>query len=227
MTTVAIVQSCYIPWKGYFDLIRRADHFVLYDSVQYTARDWRNRNQIKTPHGLHWLTIPVLHESQKQLIGETQCMDDAWKAQHWETIRHHYAQAPCYEQYRERIESLYRSCSARGLSEVNLHFLQGLCAILGIATPLSLQKQSAGEGDKTDKLIATCKQHGATRYLSGPSAKDYLDVGKFGQAGIEVEWMDYSHYREYPQPYPPYAHAVSVIDLLFCVGERWKEYVNY
>src|SRR5438046_4323553 len=91
----AIVQSNYIPWKGYFDLIRRVDEFILYDDVQYTRRDWRNRNLIKTPQGLRWLTIPVeVKGKYYQSIRDTKIADPVWAASHWQTIVHNYGRAP-------------------------------------------------------------------------------------------------------------------------------------
>jgi hypothetical protein len=227
MTTIAIVQSCYIPWKGYFDLIRRADQFVLYDCVQYTSRDWRNRNRIKTPQGLHWLTIPVNHVSQKQRICDTHISDSAWNLLHWDTLRHNYARAPYFEQYAAYIEQLYKGCAVETLSEVNLHFLQGIMNLLGITTSLHLLKEHKAEaGDPSDKLLAICRHYSATRYLSGPSASAYLDVGKFERENIGVEWMSYDHYVEYPQPHPPFEHSVSMLDLLFNVGPAWTKYMG-
>ncbi len=218
MTTIAIVQSCYIPWKGYFDLIRRSDRFVLYDCVQYTTYDWRNRNRIKTANGLHWLTVPITYVSQTQRICDTLCADQPWQEQHWETLRHAYTKAPCFTEFAPAIEGLYQSCDQRALSEVNQHFLTGIKALLNISTPLELLKEQIdAQGDKTEKLVAICKHYGATRYLSGPSAKAYLDFPLFEKAGIEVEWMQYE-YPEYKQLHPPFTHEVSILDVLFNTG---------
>jgi hypothetical protein len=226
MTTVAIVQSCYIPWKGYFDLIQRADQFVLYDGVQYTSRDWRNRNRIKTFHGLQWLTIPVL-ATREQRISDVECADERWRNHHWRAIRHAYAKTPYFNQYAATLEELYHTPNTM-LSDINQCFLEGICKLAGINTPMHLLKEHVvSHGDKTDKLIAVCKQYNATRYLSGSSAKTYLDITKFTDADIEVEWMNYDHYLEYPQLHSPFEHAVSMLDMLFNVGSAWKEYMGY
>lgn len=224
MTTIAIAQSCYLPWKGYFDLIRRADVFVLYDCVQYTPRDWRNRNRIKTPHGLHWLTIPV-YATRNHRICDVACVDGDWHSRHWSTIRHAYARAPHFAQYAPILEELYQSTDPM-LSAVNQRFLECICKVADIFTPIYLLREHiATQGDRTDKLIAVCQHYNATRYLSGPRAKAYLDVKKFLDNGIEVEWMCYDHYPEYPQLHPPFVHATSIIDLLFNVGDEWKIYI--
>lgn len=219
MTAAAIVQSCYIPWKGYFDLIRRADVFVLFDCVQYTTRDWRNRNRIKTPKGPLWLTIPVQHASRSQRICDTLALNDAWKHEHWESIRHAYGKAKHFAEYGERVQALYDSCDSASLSEINLHFLQGISAMLGITTQLHvLREHIREEGDRTERLLDVCRHYGADRYISGPSAQAYLDTGKFAKAGVALEWMDYAHYPAYEQLYPPFLHEVSVLDLLFNTG---------
>lgn len=223
---VACVQSCYIPWKGYFDIIQKSDLFILYDCVQYTHRDWRNRNRIKTPHGLHWLTIPVQHDTKNQHIANIICPDDSWKQQHWQTLRHHYAKAPYFKEYSAAIHALYETCTSHQLSTINLHFLQGICNILQITTPIILlEKQIRDSGDKTDKLLTVCTHHHATHYISGPAAKEYLKTSQFETAQINIEWMDYSQYPTYPQPHPPFEHAVSILDLLFNTGNSWQHYL--
>lgn len=226
MTTIAIVQSCYIPWKGYFDLINRSDKFILYDCVQYTSYDWRNRNQIKTQHGLHWLTIPVTHIAQSQRIIETVCADKEWPALHLKTLQRNYTKAPYFSEYFDAVEALYHQCPDTYLSEINHHFLSGINNILGIHTPLvTLREHIDDSGDKTDKLVAICKYFGATKYLSGPSAKTYLDFTKFDRAGIAIEWMEYD-YPEYDQLYPPFIHEVSILDLLFHTGANAMNYIT-
>jgi hypothetical protein len=165
---VAIVQSCYIPWKGYFDLINLVDEFILYDDRQYTRRDWRNRNRIKTPQGSQWLTIPVEVKGRyEQRIDETRISDPGWADQHWKTLRHNYASAPFFDDYRNRLESLYRSAGDPRRSAVNRLFLDELCGILGIRTSLSWSTDYEAVGAKTERLVSLCVAAGATTYLSG------------------------------------------------------------
>ena len=224
---VAIVQSCYIPWKGYFDLINLVDEFILYDDRQYTRRDWRNRNRIKTPQGTQWLTIPVEVKGRyEQRIDETQISDPDWAEKHWKTLVHSYSQAPHFDDYRDAIESLYGRATDPGLSAVNRTFLEAVNGFLGIKTPLSWSTDYEADGSKSERLVSLCSTAGATAYLSGPSARDYLDESSFEEAGIKLEYMDYSGYAEYEQPHPPFDHAVTVLDLLFSVGEHAPRYMK-
>jgi WbqC-like protein family len=218
---VAIVQSCYIPWKGYFDLINLVDEFILYDDRQYTRRDWRNRNRIKTPQGSTWLTIPVEVKGRyEQRIDETQIADPSWGYRHWKTLTHNYATTPCFDDFRKPIEELYRAAVDRRLSAVNRLFLQAVCELLGIETQFTWSTDYEANGAKTERLVSLCRAASATAYLSGPSAREYMDESLFEDAGIELEYMDYSGYPEYPQQHPPFDHAVTILDLLFNTGSE-------
>ena len=225
---VAIVQSSYIPWKGYFDLIRAADEFILLDDVQFTKRDWRSRNRIKTQHGPAWLTIPVRTKGlYTQLIQDASVSDTRWGEAHWATLRASYGRAPFFREYEERIAALYE---ARGdeerLSDVNLRFISTICALLAITTPIKWSTDYGAPAGKNERLIELCRKAGATDYLSGPNARGYLDDAQFAAAGIQVQFADYSGYREYPQPWPPFEHQVSVLDLLFSVGPDAPHYLK-
>lgn len=226
--TIAIVQSSYIPWKGFFDLINMVDEFVLYDDVQFTKRDWRSRNQIKTAQGPLWLTVPCASKGKyEQLVCETRISDPSWARQHWKSIAHAYARAPHFATYAPVLEAAYERIGAiEYLSEVNRLLLETLCGALGVKTPLADSRSYSAEGVKTDRLLSVCRAAGATRYISGPSAKAYMEEAKFAAAGIDLVYMDYSGYPEYPQLFPPFAHAVSVIDLLFQVGAEAPRYMK-
>jgi hypothetical protein len=217
--TIAIVQSNYIPWKGYFDLIRSVDEFILFDDMQYTRRDWRNRNAIQTPGGVSWLTIPVESKGKYfQKIRDTVVASQGWAADHWKSIAHFYSRAPFFRMYREPLKELYRGVDTKYLSEINHRFVTALCGMLGITTRITWSTDyEPGEG-KTGRLVSLCKQTGATRYISGPAAKAYLDGALFAAEGIDVEYFDYSGYPEYPQLYTPFRHEVSVIDLILNAG---------
>lgn len=221
---VAICQSNYIPWKGYFDMINQVDEFVLYDEVQYTKRDWRNRNRIKTPQGIKWLTIPVTAH-QFDIISEVEIADPDWNTQHWETIRHVYNKAPYFDDYGEIFESLYKEANQQFLSEINHHFLSSINALLEIKTPLSQSTEYPSRGNKSERLLSICRQLGADVYVSGPAAKVYLDVDIFENAGIAVEWMNYDGYPPYPQQDGDFVHAVSILDLIFNTGPKATDYM--
>jgi len=187
---VAIVQSSYIPWKGYFDLIRAADEFILLDDVQFTKRDWRSRNRIKTQHGPAWLTIPVRTKGlYTQLIQDAYVSDTRWGEAHWATLRASYGRAPFFREYEERIAALYE---ARGdeerLSDVNLRFINIICGLLGITTPIRWSTDYGAPAGKNERLIELCRKAGATDYLSGPNARGYLNEAQFAASGIRVQF---------------------------------------
>jgi hypothetical protein len=224
--TVAIVQSNYVPWKGYFDLMRRVDEFILYDDVQYTRRDWRNRNRFKSPQGAQWLTIPVQVKGRyTQRIDETLVSDPAWAQRHWLTLRSWYRKAPFFKRYEATLEGLYMGRHDLALSVINRRFLAGLRDLLGIETPLSSSSDYATDGHKTERLLGICRAAGASTYLSGPAARVYLEEERFRAEGIAVEWMSYEGYPEYPQLHGPFEHGVSVLDLLLNVGEEAPRYM--
>ena len=218
--TVAILQSNYIPWKGYFDLIRSVDEFILYDEVQYTRRDWRNRNKIKTADGTQWLTVPVEVKGKYfQKINETLISESGWEKNHWTRICSAYSKAPYFKEYKSYFEKLYSECNSKYLSEINEKFILEICQILAIKTKITKSTTYPTETiDPSERLLRICLQAQAKNYVSGPAAKDYLDVDIFRNNGIEVQWMEYSGYPEYPQSYPPFDHYVSVLDLIFNVG---------
>ena len=223
---VAIVQSNYIPWKGYFDLINSVDEFLLYDDRQYTRRDWRNRNRIKTRHGPVWLTIPVRVKGRyHQRIDETEIADARWGRAHWRIITHNYAEAPFFDLYRDRFARLYET-DEKLLSRVNRAFIEEICDVLGIHTLISWSTDYEGVGAKTERLVNLCVQAGAGAYLSGPLARAYVEDGQFAAAGITLEYMDYTGYLDYPQLHPPFDHNVSVLDLLFNVGPDAPRYLT-
>jgi hypothetical protein len=217
---VAIVQSCYIPWKGYFDLIHAVDEFILFDDAQYTRRDWRNRNVVKTPQGPAWLTIPVKAAGNYLApINKIEVDGDLWREKHWRTLVASYSRAPHFDDYAERLEAVYRGGQTR-LSTVNRDFLDTICDLLGIMTRLSWSMDYELVEGKTERLVHLCRQAGATFYLSGPTARGYIEPALFEAAGIEVSFFDYSGYPEYPQLFPPFKHEVSILDLLFNEGTR-------
>ena len=225
--TVAIVQSCYIPWKGYFDLIGFADEFILYDDRQYTRRDWRNRNRIKTPQGARWLTIPVQVKGRyHQRIDETLVADEDWARTHWRTLELNYATAPYFAEYRGVFEPLYLGLREERLSIVNRIFIEAICDVLGIGTKLSWSTDYEAEEGKSERLVSLCRAAGASTYLSGPNAKDYLDEEAFEAAGIAVRYMDYEGYPVYEQRHPPFDHHVTALDLIFNTGAEAPAYLK-
>jgi hypothetical protein len=224
---IAIVQSNYIPWKGYFDLMRSVDEFVLFDDAQYTRRDWRNRNRIMTAQGPRWLTIPVQNRGQYLgLIKDITVSDPNWAERHWRTIAGNYARAPYFRRYAERLERLYRDNRETRLSAINRKWLETICEMLDIRTRLTWSTDYQAVPGRTERLAAICREAGADTYVSGPAARVYIDPECFRAAGIELRYFDYDGYPEYEQLHQPFDHHVSVIDLIFNKGPQAMEFMR-
>lgn len=224
---IAISQSNYIPWKGYFDCINSVDEFVLYDDMQYTRRDWRNRNKIKTREGSQWITIPVdVKGKYFQKINETTINDPAWAENHWRTIVHNYGKAPYFNQYKEVFEKIYLGNQETLLSKVNYNFITAVCGVLDIKTKFMWSSEFELLEGKTERLLDICRKRNATKYISAPAAKAYMDVALFENEGIAVEFMDYSGYPEYNQLFGEFDHAVSILDLIFNEGPNASKFMK-
>jgi WbqC-like protein len=226
MKKIAILQSNYIPWKGYFDILKAVDMFVFYDDAQYTKNDWRNRNKIKTSQGIQWLTIPVRQERLNQKIKDTKVIDKKWNIRHWRTICQNYTKASHFKSYKDVFEDLYLNCNEEYLSQINYKFITTINKILDINTELRWSSEFKLIGGQTEKLLGICKDCNADIYLSGPAAKDYFNEDLAKKENIKVEWMDYGGYDEYTQLYPPFEHGVSILDLIFNEGENAKKFMK-
>jgi hypothetical protein len=228
MKRVAVLQSCYIPWKGYFDIINSVDEFILYDDMQYTKRDWRNRNKIKTSRGVKWLSIPVhVKGAFAQKVCECKVLDNTWVDAHWKTIAHSYARAPFFKTHASFFLNLYEQCrNISLLSEINHIFIQEICSLIGIETPITWSSDYEVDGKRSERLCNICQKAHAGEYVSGPAAKNYLNEQLFYEKNIKVSWIDYDGYPEYDQMFTsPFVHQVSIIDLIFNVGaDRTKDY---
>lgn len=225
---VLITQSNYIPWKGYIDSIALVDKVILYDDMQYTKRDWRNRNLIRTPQGLKWLTIPVEVKGKfDQRINETKISDKNWNISHLNLLKQNYKKSQCYEEVIDWVETLYLNCKAEYLSEINYYFLKEILDFLEINTPLIDSRNFVLHGDKTEKLINLCTDIGANQYYTGPAAKSYLNEKKFMDNKIKVNYLDYSGYKEYGQNHFEFEHGVSILDLFFNEGKNSRFFLKY
>jgi hypothetical protein len=199
----------------------------LYDDAEYSKNSWRNRNRIKTPQGLLWLTIPVTMPSSKSPIKTVQVADARWGPRHWDSLVMNYAKAPFFRDYQSLLEPLYLTNPQAFLSQVNAQFIQCICSILGITTKITWSMDyHLTNQDPTEKLIELCQQSGAGVYLSGPSASDYLNESLFLAHQIELVYIDYQGYPEYEQRFPPFEHAVSILDLLFQQGPAAPHYMK-
>lgn len=213
---VAAIQSNYIPWKGYFDVIHDADIFVFYDEVKYTKNDWRNRNRVCTKNGLSWLTIPIPSSSVHQLISEVRITDTQWQEKHAKTLLQGYASAKNFDQLKALVQNCLIGFKTDRLVEINRKFIGEILKLLQIKTKtLDLKDFKLPEG-RVERLFHMLKEVGASHYISGASAYDYLEPHRpmFKKAGIEISYKDYSGYPEYRQLAQPFEQAVSVLDLI-------------
>jgi len=223
---VAVIQSNYIPWKGYFDIIHDVDLFIFHDDIQYTKNDWRNRNRIKTPRGTEWISIPV-GPAENRRICDVVLPASNWRAKHWRTICQYYARAPFFDVYKGTFEEVFLGPTRwRNLSDLNQYLIKLIAReFLGIRTAFADSRSYCPVGVKQDRLLDLLVKAGATYYLSGPAAKAYIDPARFEKAGIQLEWKDYGGYPEYPQLFPPFCHEVTVLDLLFNTGPDAPYYI--
>ena len=225
---VLITQSNYIPWKGFFDLLQVSDIFVVFDEMQYTKRDWRNRNLIKTDVGLKWLTIPVETKGKYfQKINETKISDYNWNKKHWALIKSYYSKASCFNEVSNWIENLYMDCKFTYISEINIYFIKAICKYLNIKIDIRLSSEFKLLNDKTNRLVEICTELNATDYYTGPSSKNYLDESKFELKNIKVKYFDYSNYPEYTQLYNGFFNKVSILDLIFNQGKSSSKFLKH
>lgn len=220
---ISILQLSYLPWLGFFEQMHRSDQFVLYDDVQFTRRDWRNRNRIRVQEGSAWLTVPVIQKNKyKQSLIDVKIDNSvSWKRKHLETIRCHYSKTPFFDLYFPWCEKIFNG-EWSYLLDLSLETIQYLKQELKINTPLLRSSELVESGNKTKRLISICKELKATHYLSGESARNYIIDSEFSRQNIKLEYQEYQH-PEYPQRYDGFVPFLSTIDLLFNCGEKSLE----
>ncbi|QFY41405.1 WbqC family protein [Candidatus Methylospira mobilis] len=221
---VGVIQSSFIPWRGYFDFIASVDTFVFHDDIQYTKGDWRNRNKIKTVKGTEWLTVPVRYNKTAQSISDTEIdCATAWGKKHIRLWQAHYRQAPYLRDVLALLDGLDH-CQERTISQLNLKLTGRICEYLAIATPSLLSSELSLTGSKTDRLIDLLQKLNATTYLSGPNADAYLDKEAFRKHGIGLEYKSYD-YTPYPQLWGAFEGGVTVLDLIANCGPDAKNHI--
>lgn len=209
-------------------MIAAVDEFILYDDMQFTRRDWRNRNQIKTPQGLSWLSVPVQSKGKyDQKIRDTEIDGTDWAASHWKSISLNYARAPHFKEIAEWLQPIYQQQTFTNLSVLNRTLIEAVCNYLGIKTVIKNSWDYKLIDGKTERLADLCKQAGGSEYISGPAAKDYIDDTVFAHYAIKLTWFDYQGYSEYPQLWGDFVHNVSIVDLLFNCGKDAPRYMRF
>ena len=230
MTSKAIItQSNYVPWKGYFTSMISATHLVLYDDMQYTKRDWRNRNKIITRSGPKWLSIPVDTKGKyHQKINETKIKDPDWNLKHWNNIKENYRKAPFFSDYGKVIEEIYLKelQGVEYLSSINRKILERFIQMLGLQIEIIDSRDFDLIGNKTEKLVNICKDLDATEYFTGPAAKSYMQEDLFTSQGIKVNYYNLDGFQEYNQMWDGFDHFVSIIDMFMNLGEDTIKYFN-
>jgi hypothetical protein len=219
--SIAILQSNYIPWKGYFDLMVAVDEFLIFDEVQFTRRDWRNRNKIVVQGAVKWLTIPVKTKGRYlEPIEEIETDGHDWAEQHWKTIKHAYKRTAHFAEYQPILEAAYqKAADLIRLTEINELFLRTIAGLLDIATPIARANVVPRTTQlPTDRLVEICLGRHATEYVSGPAARAYIESEKFSNAGVALRYADYSGYPVYEQHATAFEHGVSILDLLMRCG---------
>lgn len=219
MTTLVVEQPSYVPWLGYFDLLDRADLWVWYDDVQYTRRDWRNRNRVAAAGEPVWLTIPVRAQSHRDLrICDVEVdRQQAWERKHLATLRHLYGKAPFFGPVFELVRRHLEEAPPL-LADLTIGLAEELCRYLGIeATFLRSSRLEGIEGAKHDRILSVCRMLRPDVYLSGPAARDYLQPAAFDSEGIELRYIEYG-YEEYSRDGHPARTDLSILDALFWIG---------
>ena len=223
---VAIAQPTYLPWLGYFDLMDQVDAFVLLDSVQFEKQSWQQRNRIKTPGGLQWLTVPVQIKGRStQLIRDVEIAETDFYLRHLNLIRANYRTAPCFEMFLEPLATILKEGAREGnLAAMNIQLIKWLATCLGVGTPLVRASTLQVEGKRARLNLAICEALGASEYYSAIGSADYLleECQIFSDHGIEIYFQNYSH-PQYKQLFPPFAAFASVIDLMFNAGREAAE----
>jgi len=223
---VAVLQSNYLPWRGYFDIIHDVDLFIFYDEVQFTKNDWRNRNKIYSKQGLSWLSLPCGSDENRKINEVLLPGNMPWAKQQWDKITNAYMHAPFFEMYKDFFYDCYFYKTWKYLSQLNQYLIKHIsCNLLGIKTEFANSIDFESEGIKHKKLLSLVKSTKCTTYVSGPAAKEYIIEEDYKKEGIEIVWKDYSGYPEHTQQNSPFEPNVSIIDLLFNVGPESPYYI--
>ncbi|MGE0488601.1 MAG: WbqC family protein [Vulcanimicrobiota bacterium] len=223
MKRLVVLQPSYLPWLGYLDQYDWADVFVLYDDVQFDKHGWRNRNRIKTPNGVSWLTVPVLTKGRAKPDNNQVLInnDQPWPKKHLASLRQAYSKTPFFEQVFPPLEAVL-SQPWEKLLDLNLAVLKTLTQLLGMPWKVELSSTLGIPGRKTERLVGICQKFGVTDYLTGDAARDYLDEASFETAGVKVHWHNYEHPR-YRQKFGEFEPYLSVVDLMFNHGPESRQ----
>lgn len=223
---VSIHQPQYMPWLPYFTKIKESDLFILLDSVEFQKNGLQNRNQIKTPQGAHWLTVPVRHNSKQKILDVKINEVTDWRRKHWYTLRQYYGKAAAFTNYEIELQALFET-EWSSLSELNAEVLSMVMRWMEIRTPTIKSSQLKATGSASELVLNLCLEVGASYYLSGLGGKEYLDEEAFSRSGVEIIYRPSVLPVTYPQQFPNvgFKNHLSTIDLLFNCGNEWRNYL--
>jgi hypothetical protein len=213
--TVVVLQSNYVPWRGYFSLLAAAQECVIYDSCQYTKNDWRNRNRVLLADGRRWLTIPVETAGRfGQSIYEVGISDPEWSNRHLTIIKQALGDAPQFATLEKSLFPVFERCSKMSkLHDVNVELLRTCAALAGIATRITLDSEyRLADESPTARVAELVEQAGGSRYVTGPAGLNYLDLAEFEARGIRVDVIDYGSLKPYAQLHSGFEPGVTVLD---------------
>jgi hypothetical protein len=218
---VAIQQPEHLPWMGFFNKMAHCDLYVYLDSVQFKKRYYENRNRLVGPNGAFWVTVPVQTKGRyHQRIDEVRiCYDEDWQKSYLDTMRHCYGKAPFFHRHYEEIARIIMNKHDR-LVDMNLALINLLRHKFGISTDTVCASEfGVFESKGSDLILDLCRKTNATRYISGPDGRRYLNLETFRVAGIDVMYHDYEH-PVYAQRLDSFVSHMSVVDYLFNNNEK-------
>ncbi len=215
---VVILQPFYLPYAGVFELVRMADVFVFYDDVKVSRQNWQSRNQIKTSWGTQWLVVP-LRGSNEATVRDAEINDDEpWRRKHRTAIAQAYAKAPHRDLVLDALDPFWER-TWPDLAELNIATFTRLGELVGVTAEFVRSSALDVPGSSSQRVLDICRALGATRYISGPSARSYLDEPTFPAAGIELCYHRFEHPR-YRQLHGDFVPNLSVVDLLANEGSE-------
>lgn len=226
---VSIHQPNYLPWLGFFDKIKRSDLFVIFDDVQFPRgkKHFGHRNQIKTPNGAKWLSVPIKNKSDMVMFNETLInYETTWQKDHCNLIKNNYQKTPYFNDYYQDIENIIMT-EYKSLTELSTDLIRYFMTQLDIRTTIAYSSELSESWENgADKIFSILDNTNATGYLtgSGPGSKKYIKEEDFNRLGINLQWQNYEC-KEYNQLFGDFIPYLSVVDLLFNHGKKSGEVI--
>lgn len=216
---VAIIQPSYFPWRGYFSIINSVDIFIFLDDVQYTDRDWRNRNKFEIDGKISWLTVPVDSIKSRPILNEVKFNKKTnWQLKHLETFRHNYSKTPFFQESKELFDLILDDYDG-SLASMNCATTIEVSKYLGVkAEYFTSSNLKTNKLSPSEKLATLVSKVGGTSYISGPTAQNYLQKEAFTTLGIEVIYKNHD-YPSYPRGERQIDGALSILDLISFHGK--------